>query len=260
MGTGPPSIALRGGDLADNVVVVTGGAGGIGRAIAELFSRNGARVYSIDISTPNAESVAAREDTRAIVNLIADVTRDDEIARAIETVWRDHGRLDVLVNNAGVLLSKPALGVTRAEWARVIAVNQESLFFLCQEAGRRMAARGGGAIVNIASTSAFVSSLGQSVYEASKAAVVAITRALALELIAQGIRVNAVAPGLIDTHMTRSLFRTDERMKARASEKVPLGRAGTPAEVAEVVAFLASDDASYIVGQTVVVDGGWMLA
>jgi NAD(P)-dependent dehydrogenase (short-subunit alcohol dehydrogenase family) len=138
-------------------------------------------------------------------------------------------------------------------------VNLEAVFFVSQRVAKPMKDRGGGAIVNLASTSAFVSSAGQSVYETSKGGVAMMTRSLAVELAPFGIRVNAVAPGLVKTDMTLSLFGSEEKMAARVEEKVPLKRPAEPEDIARAVAFLASEDAAYVVGQTLVVDGGWLL-
>ena len=188
-----------------------------------------------------------------------DLTERGAVPDLMQRVVSEAGGLDVLVNNAGLLLVKPVEEVTREDWARLMAVNLEAVFFTSREAAPLMRHRSGGAIVNVTSTSAFVTSSGQSVYEASKAGVMMLTRSLAVELAPDNIRVNAVAPGLIETEMTRSLFGSAEKLASRVREKVPLKRAGTPADIAKAIVFLASDDASFICGETLVVDGGWLL-
>jgi NAD(P)-dependent dehydrogenase (short-subunit alcohol dehydrogenase family) len=243
--------------LLGKVAVVTGAARGIGFAIARAMTAEGARVFLADLpASAGAEAAAALTQG---VFVPGDVTDPDFAPRLCDRVLETAGRLDLLVNNAGVLLSKPFEEVSRDEWRRLLSVNLEAVYFTSQQVARVMRGSGGGAIVNIASTSAFVSSSGQSVYEISKAGVHMLTRSLALELAPWAIRVNAVAPGLIDTEMTRTLFCDPERLEARVKEKVPLGRAGRPEDVAQAVVFLASDEASYLVGETILVDGGWML-
>jgi NAD(P)-dependent dehydrogenase (short-subunit alcohol dehydrogenase family) len=211
-------------------------------------------VFSADVELPKPADAS-----HDIVSLVTDVTAPEDVESAFTTIEDRTAGVDILVNNAGILCAAPFARVSRADWNRVERVNLEAMFFLSQRAAAAMRRRGGGAIVNIASTSAFVTSPEQSVYEVTKAAVSALTRSLAVELIPWRIRVNAVAPGLIDTDMTRSLFGTPERISARVAEKVPLGRAGTGGDVANAIVFLASPDADYVVGQTLVVDGGWLL-
>lgn len=236
--------------------LVTGGARGIGRAIAAALARRGSAVYIADVQTPIAPD---RPTGTSPIFLHADVTDPASIDALFDTIDEQTGGVELLVNNAGILHSQVLSEVTREDWARTLRINLEGMFFVAQRAAAAMRRRGRGSIVNIASTSAFVSSPGQSVYEISKAGVVALTRALALELMPAGIRVNAVAPGLIDTDLTRAHFGTVAQLEARAREKVPLGRAGTADEVADAVLFLTSSDAAYITGQTLVVDGGWLL-
>jgi NAD(P)-dependent dehydrogenase (short-subunit alcohol dehydrogenase family) len=239
--------------LAGRVVVVTGGARGIGLAIARAAAASGARVVVLDVRPPSGDTGAAEVEWRPL-----DVTNTPTAARLFAALRAERGPIDVLVNNAGVLLTTPLESASAADWQRVISVNLEAVFFLTQAALPHLA--NASVVVNVASTSAFVAGGDQSVYEISKAGVVMLTRSLAVELGPRGVRVNAVAPGLIDTPMTRRLFDDDSRFEARVQEKVPMGRAGLPEDIAEAVVFLASADAAYMTGETLVVDGGWLLS
>lgn len=232
------------------VALVTGGARGIGRAIVRRLREHGARVAVFDrdaVDGPDEDAVAWWR---------VDVTDRAAVAQAVADLAGRFGPVSTLVNNAGVLDARPAAEVTPEAWQRVMRVNLEAVFFVTQALVPHLADEA--SVVNIASTSAFLVGRDQAVYEASKAGVVMLTRSLAVEL-APRIRVNAVAPGLVDTPMTRELFGTTERFDARVAEKVPLGRAAQPGDIADAVAFLASDDAAYVTGETLVVDGGWML-
>ena len=242
--------------LAGKVAFVTGGGRGIGRATALEMAREGARVYVADLP---AVANTNRTEGSSVVTLSGDISDAHEVDSMIETALSSSGRLDILVNNAGVLLSKPLGEVSHEDWATLMRVNLEAVFFVSQRAAKPMKEGGGGAIVNLASTSAFVSSAGQSVYETSKGGVAMLTKSLAVELAPFGIRVNAVAPGLVKTDMTLSLFGGEEKMAARVEEKVPLNRPAEPEDIARAVVFLASEDAAYVMGQTLVVDGGWLL-
>ena len=240
------------GRLQNRVMVVTGAARGIGLAIARAGRAAGASVIAADVTALGVETEADGLDYRPL-----DVTDTAAATRLFAALVAERGRIDILVNNAGVFLTTPVERCTPDDWNRIMRVNLESVFTLVQAALPFLASPG--AIVNIASTSAFVTSCGQAVYEASKAGVVSLTRSLAVELASRQLRVNAVAPGLIDTAMTRELFGDRARFDARVREKVPLGRAGTPEDIADAVVFLASAEAAYITGETLVVDGGWLL-
>jgi len=233
-----------------HVALVTGGARGIGRAIVRRLREDGAHLAVFDRDPLDGP------DDDAVAWWGLDVTDHAAVAGAVAEVAARLGPISTLVNNAGVLDARPAAEVTPEAWQRVMRVNLEAVFFVAQAVLAHLA--DGASIVNIASTSAFVTGRQQAVYEASKAGVVMLTRSLAVEL-APRVRVNAVAPGLVDTPMTRGLFGTKERFDARVTEKVPLGRAAQPSDIADAVAFLASDEAAYVTGETLVVDGGWML-
>ena len=240
--------------LQGKVVIITGGGRGIGYATAVAMSQQGARVFVADLPERNLPADPPLE------HFSVDLTEPCSLSSLMDRVVLEAGSLDVLVNNAGLHLSKLVPDVTREDWSRLMSVNLEAVFFASREASSIMSRGNGGIIINVASTSAFVASGGQAVYEASKAGVAMLTRSMAVEMASDNIRVNAVAPGLIETEMTRSLFRSRENLMFRVQEKVPLNRAGTPEDIARAVVFLASEDASFIYGETLVVDGGWLLS
>ncbi len=230
-------------------VVVTGGAQGIGHAIALAFADEGADVLIVDLL-----------ETGAGQTLVADLGDPDQAGGVIAQAVTRLGRVDVVVNCAGVQPDGPALGVTREEFDRAFAVNTRGPFILMQDAVRHFLNRGdgrGGSIVNIASANAIRNESPESVYNASKAALIALTTAFAHEFGHLGVRVNCVAPGETITPEAEGQMDQDDRAQLRDYlRRVPMRRPGTPAEQAAAVLFLASDEASFITGQTLVVDGG----
>jgi NAD(P)-dependent dehydrogenase (short-subunit alcohol dehydrogenase family) len=249
-------------ELHGRVAIVTGAAQSIGRAIAEALAREGASVAVADLQGEKATAVAASINAAGgrAVGLRVDVSRVADIARMIDETLERFGRIDILVNNAGIAIAKPFLDLTEAEWDRQMAVNLKAVYFATQRAGAAMIRDGRpGRIVNLASTSAFVaSSTPMTAYDISKAGVRMLTISSAVQLAPYGINVNAIAPGTIDTDLTRSVA-DPERLAAYAREKIPLGRLGQPPDIAGAAVFLCSDASSYMTGHTLVVDGGWLL-
>src|SRR5687768_16884876 len=236
--------------------LVTGAAQGIGRAIAERLACEGAGVLLVDIDSDLVEQTAA--ELRAAGGITeafgGDISRQTDVRRAVERCLERFGRLDVLAANAGIADEQPFQEIDEASWRRIIDVNLTGTFFCIQEAARAMIPAGGGAIVATASTNAFWVETNMAHYNASKGGIVALVKSAAMDLGTYGIRVNAVAPGMI---RTRSNFVTEDPIAGPAYlERVPLGRFAEPAEIAAVVAFLASDDAAYVTGETLVADGG----
>ena len=245
------------GEFDGRVALVTGGARGMGRAIIELLASRGAQVAVNDLD-PEATAAAAHaigNDSLAVAGDVADPNR----VRAIVDQVADHyGRLDVLVNNAGIAYHRSIYEITDEEWSRVFAVNVQAVFTFIQAAIKPMAANGYGRVVNFSSTAGKnVSTVAGAHYTASKAAVLGITRASALELATHGITVNAVCPGMIDTQMIKDAW-PQERIDAYIPS-IPLQRMGQPSEVAELVAFLASERAGYITGAAMDITGGELM-
>jgi 3-oxoacyl-[acyl-carrier protein] reductase len=235
--------------LAGRVAIVTGAASGIGAATAERLAAEGAVVACADLNADAAAAVAGRIGGRAYAH---DVTSRPSWLTLVEGVRRDLGGVDILVNNAGVTRDRSLLKMTDEEWHTVIDVHLKGMWLGCQHAVPPIRERGGGAIVNI-SSEARHGAFGQSNYAAAKAGIVGLTRTVALEHARHRIRVNAVAPGAVDTPMTQAV---PSDVKESWIPNIPLRRFGEPREIAAAIAFLVSDDASYITGQCLGVDGG----
>lgn len=252
--------------LTDKIALVTGGARGIGRAICEAYVAEGARVAVADLLAEEAEATAAALGAQAMA-VRMDVTDQGSIAAGVEAVRSAWGGIDILVNNAGIFNMGPLEDVTQQDYRRQFDVNVGGTIFVSQAVVPLMKARGGGAIVNFSSQAGRRGEGLVVVYCATKAAVISLTQSMALGLAKDGIRVNAIAPGVVDTPMwdvVDGLFakyegRPKGEKKRLVGEAVPLGHMGSPAEIADPCVFLASDAARYITAQTLNVDGGnWM--
>lgn len=244
--------------LEKKVCIITGAAQGIGRAIAEQFAADGAIVYACDMKEGTMDEwavVCAEKYQTKIIPLYFDVTDAVAVKAAFMSVFKAEGRIDVLVNNAGVVFNKKIGMIVRPETELMFRVNVIAVIEMTQLVSRLMARCGGGSIVNIASVTAVLGSPGQSAYSATKGAIMSFTKSAAKELAPLGIRVNSVAPGIVKTERFAELYeQSGEKIDARI-QRIALGRLGTPEDVANACSFLASDRASYISGQILGVDG-----
>ncbi|NTW27903.1 MAG: 3-oxoacyl-[acyl-carrier-protein] reductase [Coriobacteriia bacterium] len=243
-------------DLTGKVALVTGASRGIGAAIAELLGASGASVaVNYAGSADAAENIVRRirENGSRAISVQADVSDPEACTGLIEATLRELGGLDILVNNAGITRDGLLVRMSDEDWESVIGTNLTGVFNVTRAATRHLMKQRSGAVVNVTSVIGLIGNAGQANYAAAKAGVIGLTKSVAKELASRGVRVNAVAPGFIETDMTAAL---SETAREAIIKQISLARLGAPADVAKAVAFLASDEAAYITGQTLAIDGG----
>ena len=240
--------------LKDKVALVTGAGQGIGKAIALKLAAEGATVVINDIS-PSAKEAAdeIKASGGQAISILADVSSADDVSKMIEQAISQYGRIDILVNNAGITRDSLAMRMPEEDWDKVLAINLKSVFLCTRAVVRNMLKQRSGRIISIASVIGLIGNPGQANYASAKAGIIGFTKAIAKEVASRGITANAIAPGFIDTEMTKGL---SEDQRQEYIKNIPLGRLGTPEDIAEAVAFLASPEAGYISGQVLTVDGG----
>ena len=248
------STAIRFG-LQGRVAIVTGGSQGIGEACARRFAQEGAQVVIADLADERGRALAAELQARYVHCDVGDKAQVDAL---VAEVMQAHGRIDVLVNNAGIFRAADFLDVTEEDFDAVLRVNLKGSFLDAQAVGREMARAGRGSIVNMSSVNSVLAIPNIASYNVSKGGINQLTRAMALALADRGVRVNAVGPGTIATELAAKAVLTSEEAKNKIMMRTPLKRLGEPSEIADVVAFLASDASSYITGEIIMVDGGRM--
>ncbi|MEI6862846.1 MAG: 3-oxoacyl-[acyl-carrier-protein] reductase [Candidatus Omnitrophota bacterium] len=244
--------------LKDKVSVVTGGARGIGREIALLFARNGSDIALLDVNADALEATRKEIESigRSCLVSVVDVTKGAEVDVFIQKTLDKFKKIDILVNNAGITRDGLLVRMSEADWDAVLGVNLKGAFNCTRAVSKIMMKQRDGRIVNMASIIGIMGNAGQANYAASKGGLIAFTKTVAKELASRNVRANAIAPGFIQTDMTAKLT---EEVKSEMLKHIPLGKLGTPADVANLALFLASDDSAYITGQVVQVDGGMVM-
>lgn len=245
--------------LKGKVALITGGARGIGRDIALLFAREGADIVIADVNLQEAQKTCSDIEAldRKALSLQLDVTNFTKVEEAVNKILDKFTKIDILINNAGITKDGLILRMSESDWDAVLAVNLKGTFNCTKAVSKAMIKQRSGKIVNIASIIGIIGNPGQANYAASKAGIIALTKTSAKELASRNININAVAPGFIQTDMTARLA---EDLKQKMFGAIPLGKFGTPGDVANVCLFLASEESAYITGQTIVVDGGMVMA
>jgi NAD(P)-dependent dehydrogenase (short-subunit alcohol dehydrogenase family) len=245
--------------LDGKVAIVTGAGRGIGKEICLTFSREGATVIAVDIDPKGKEEVIGKINSwgRRGLFIKADVGNSSEVIEMARHVMEDFGRIDILVNNAGIVFSSPLLELSEEIWDRVFATNLKGQFLCCREVGKFMIRQEQGNIINVASMAGHSPYSSGGAYSASKAGVIMFTKQLAIEWAKYGIRVNAISPGLIRTPMNERVYE-DKVLCEKRIKLVPLRRIGTPEDISRVALFLATEDSSYMTGQVLIVDGGYL--
>ncbi|ARP92607.1 short-chain dehydrogenase [Bordetella genomosp. 9] len=256
-----PSAAPVYPDLGGKVVLCTGAAQGIGRAMLDAFARQDCRLALLDLNEAGMQRADAELRERhpgvETLCLAASVRDDGAVDRAFRAARERYGRIDIVLNNAGISMNKPSLELTGEEWRRAIDIDLSGVFYCCQAAGKIMARQGGGVIVNTASMYGVVAAPERAAYCAAKAGVVALTKSLAVEWASYGIRVNALCPGYVRTALVDDLIARGALDGERIAARAAMGRLGTPEEMAEVALFLSSDASRYTTGHALLSDGGW---
>ena len=250
-------------DFSGRVALVTGGASGIGLAVVRHLAARGAKVAIADVNMESAESAAAALEgaelaCSGVIAVKVDVRDPDEVADMVDTVTARYGKLDILVHSAGVGIERGFLDTSPEEWRRLIDIDLSGTFYCGQAASRHMVTNGYGRIVNLSSTAGLRGGTGRAAYGAAKGGVIALTKVMAVELAPHGITANALAPGAVETPLVAAMHSDETRRVYRAG--IPLDRYGSPEEIASAAAFLASEQAGYVTGQVLGVDGGFLAA
>jgi 2-deoxy-D-gluconate 3-dehydrogenase len=248
-------------ELEDKVVIITGGSQGIGLAFSQAFARSGSRVVIVNRRAGIGEAAAQgiRDGGGSAISIPADVSQRDSVRAMVKKTLQHHERIDVLVNNAGVAVRKPAVEFTNEELDMIFDINLKGLFLCCTTVGEQMIRQGGGNIINTSSIVAGFALMDRAPYSATKAGITQLTKSLALEWARYGIRVNAIGPGIIQTPLTEAYIRNNPEKIAKTLKKIPLARFGKPEDLVGATLFLASSASNYLTGQTLYVDGGYTL-
>ena len=242
-------------DLSDKIALVTGASRGIGQSISMILAQNGAHVVCVSRNINDVQSVADKI-THQKFNASAascDISDSNNVTELVKDIIEKHGRIDILINNAGITRDNLLMRMSEDDWNEVINVNLKAAFTAIKAASRSMIKQRSGRIINISSVVGLIGNAGQVNYAASKAGLIGMTKSVAREFASRGITANCIAPGYVETEMTNKLT---DKVKSSLNEQIPLGRIGNVEDIAYAVAFLASDEASYITGQTLAVDGG----